>query len=536
MMLQSLKSNASPPPPPLHVTDSNACKRWIGQLPLTNVQQAQQAMTAQLQALANTPLPAHDRLKILELLKQPIVFIQSESAKRYAGKAVPLAPQETATWNHTMALWQKLSGNYEQCLKAYREGDLAIAPHAALVTMRCLRLIGQMMFDYYRTYSRMPGTLWRELHELYAFAEQHGFARIRIQDSFSRHDPDSSCAEAYVLALLAHLANPYSLSARQLGFAERWLEKWSSLVGLSPQPPLPGPIPLLAVDLARPEGILLAQEMAAQASMRYLDLEPLSKTLRQTINCLKQGQLPAEQGLGEDAKQPGCENLLMLLYVHWCRAGASRTEGRELAEEPVEVCFGITAAHRQIGGREFRQPGELSSREKQDMDTFGFIVRPDHGQTTHAEPGIESWQLINHSASGFMCILRQPDAKGRIGHNQLIAVRRRGSKHFRVGMIQWLRMDDGTDLRCGIRLFPGVPRAIAVRHSNPSPTGPNRYECALLLPEIPAPATPATLILPPGWFQNGRFIEMHTDRKQIAKLLNLIEKGSDFDRGSVAVI
>lgn len=522
--------------PLLEFTDSGTCKRWVGQLPLSNVQHVQHAITGQLEALATLPIPAHERLKILEVLKQPVAFVQAEAAKRYAEKPVPLAAQETTAWRNTIALWQQVSRNYEQCLKAYREGDLAIAPHAALVTLRCLRLVNQVMFDYYRTYATTPGTLWRELHELYSFAEQHGFARIRIQDSFSRHDPDSSCAEAYVLALLAHLANPYSLSARQLGFIERWLEKWSSLVGLSSQPPLPGPIPMLAVDLSRPEGVTLAQETEPHPSMRYLDLEQLSKTLRQTINLLKQGQLPAHLGLGDDARQPGCENLLMLLYVHWCRAGVSRGEERELANEPVEVCFGITAAHRHIGGRHFRQPGELSSREKQDIDTFGFILRPEHGKTAGAEASLETWQILNHSASGFMCILRQPDASGRIAHNQLIAVRRHGNRHFHIGMIQWLRIDNGTDLRCGIRLFPGTPRAIAVRPSNPSSTGFNSYEPALLLPEVAAPATPATLILPPGWFQNGRFIEMHSDRKQVAKLLNLLEKGSDFDRGSVTVI
>jgi cyclic-di-GMP-binding protein len=523
-------------PSPLQFSDGAECKQWVAKLPLSNVQHAQQVLTAQLTALAASSISAYERLKILEVLKQPVGFVQSESAKRYAGKAVPLVAQETAVWNNVMALWQQMIRNYERCLEAYREGDLAIAPHAALVTMRCLRLLGHKMFDYYRTYACSPGGLWRELHELYSFAEQHGFARIRIQDSFNRHDPDSSCAEAYTLVLLAQLANPYSLSARQLYFVERWLEKWASLVGLSAQPPLPGPIPPLAVDLARPEGTLLAAETEPQSSMRYLDLEQLSKTLRQTINLLKQGQLPGHLGLGDDARQPGCENLLMLLYVQWCRAGVSRVEERQLVDEPVEVCFGISAAHRNISGREFRQPGEFSSREKQDLDTFGFIVRTDPHQTAGVEAGLETWQILNHSASGFMCILRDPNGAGRIAHNQLIAVRRRGSRHFHIGMIQWLRTDGASEVRCGIRLFPGLPRSISVRPSNPTPHGPNRYECALLLPEVPAPATPATLILPPGWFQNGRFIEMHSDRKQIAKLLNLIERGSDFDRGTVAVI
>jgi hypothetical protein len=135
-----------------------------------------------------------------------------------------------------------------------------------------------------------------------------------------------------------------------------------------------------------------------------------------------------------------------------------------------------------------------------------------------------------------MCILREPDGKGRVSHNQLLAVRRAGGRNFHLGMVQWLRMEENNEIFCGVRLFPGTPQAISVRPSNFTPTGSGRYERALLLPEVPAPATPATLILPAGWFQSSRFVEIFSDRKQVAKLLNLLEKGSDFDRGTIVVV
>jgi cyclic-di-GMP-binding protein len=75
-----------------------------------------------------------------------------------------------------------------------------------------------------------------------------------------------------------------------------------------------------------------------------------------------------------------------------------------------------------------------------------------------------------------------------------------------------------------------------VRPSNFAPATNGRYERALLLPEIPAPATPSTLILPAGWFNSGRFVEIFSDRKQVAKLLNMLEKGNDFDRGTIIVV
>ena len=149
---------------------------------------------------------------------------------------------------------------------------------------------------------------------------------------------------------------------------------------------------------------------------------------------------------------------------------------------------------------------------------------------------MDEWQIVNYSPSGFMCIKRETDGKTRVVHNQLLAVRRGGGAHFQLGLVQWLRLEVDGRLRCGVRLFPGVPQAISVRPSNFNPVGGGRYERALLLPEIPAPSTAASLVLPAGWFQTGRFVEVYSDRKQVAKLLNLLEKGSDFDRGTVLVI
>jgi hypothetical protein len=520
----------------LQFSDSPGCKRWIDQLTLTNVQLTQRLLTTQLAALGGASLAPLERLKILETLREAVHFVQAESAKRYAGRPLPLEAGESAVWDNVLGLWQETSRNYQQCLKAYREGDLAIAPHAALVTMRCLRLTGAMLQDHYRVYRQPPGAMWRALHELYAFAESHGFARIRVQDHFAKREPDSSCVESYAQVLLAHLANPFALSVRQMSFVTRWLERWATLVGIATQPLPAGPIPSLVIDLAGSSGAVIGSGLESQPNLRYLDLEQLGKTLRQTINLLKQGQTPGQLGLGEDARQPGCENLLMLLYVQWCRAGTARVEERAAKEEQAQVCFGLAAAHQAVGGgRSFRQPGELTAREKQDMDTYGYITRTEHEVGAGGE-GMEQWQILNQSASGFMCIQRRPNGSGRVGHNQLMSVRRAGGRSFYLGMVQWLRMEEGGEIYCGVRLFPGTPQAISVRPSNFAPTGSGRYERALLLPEIPAPATPATLILPAGWFQSGRFVEVFSDRKQVAKLLNLLEKGNDFDRGTIVVV
>jgi hypothetical protein len=101
---------------PLQFSDSLGCKRWIDQLTLTNVQLTQRLLTTQLAALGGASLAPLERLKILETLREAVHFVQAESAKRYAGRPLPLEAGESAVWDNVLGLWQEASRNYQQCL------------------------------------------------------------------------------------------------------------------------------------------------------------------------------------------------------------------------------------------------------------------------------------------------------------------------------------------------------------------------------------------------------------------------------------
>jgi cyclic-di-GMP-binding protein len=517
-------------------TNGASCMQWLEALPLTNAQSAQSALTQQIALVCQAGIPPLDLLDTLEALREPVAYVQNEVARKYTAKPLPLEALEAALWTKTQALWQELINGYLLCRAAYVKGDPGLRNHGALIVMRCLRYLSSAMFDYCRVYRQTPAELWKKLHEQYGFAEQSGFALAAVAEGSGPQETVSNCTTAYCQALLIQLANPSALSGRQMDFLARWVEKWSGLVGLAPLPLPPSSIPPLAVDLAGSAGPAFAEGLAPLASLRYLDLDQLGRALRQLITLLKQGQTPAQIGLGEDARQPGCENLLMLLYIQWCRAGTGRSEQRNPSAEKAQVCLGMHAAHFYISGRAFRAPGSGPTRQEQnDMQMFGHVSeRTQQALASAVSSAVESWLLLNQSGSGFMCMLREPDAQLRIGHNQLVAVRRGSDKIFYLGVVQWLRVEENTELYAGVRLFPGSARAVAVRPANFNPSvGIKGFERGLWLPALP-PSTPATLILPAGWYQAGRVVEIHGDQKQNAKLVSLLEKGSDFDRCTVA--
>lgn len=536
MMSQAMATGAAQ----LRFSDEAGCRRWLETLPLTNVSSAQQALLVQVELLRQSDIQPAELLGILEALRDPIHFVQSELSRKYTGRPLPLDANESAAWARAQLLWMETADAYLLCRDAHARGDLRLMNSGALIMVRALRYVGAAMFDHYRVYRQVPAALWRKMNQLYVFAEQSGFARVAVRGSAREQEGETHCLAVYAQALLAHLANPFALTGRQINFLANWIEKWSLVVNLSAQPLPPSAIPALAVDLAGDAGATFAEGLQPSARLRHLDLELVGRTLRQLITLLKQGQTPGQLGLGNDARQPGCENLLMLLYIQWCRAGTGRGEQRNSNPESAQVCIGLHAAHFHISERAFRAPGgSLTRQEEHDMQLFGHISERTQRQlASNTSRAVESWQLVNQSNSGFMCMLRDADESMRIGHHQLVAVRRGASKLFYAGLIQWIRMDDDKSLFVGVRLFPGIARAIAVRPANFNAPGETKagFERGLLLPELPAPTTPTTLLLPSGWYQPGRFVELHGEQKTVAKLVNLLEKGSDFERCTVNIV
>ena len=87
--------------------------------------------------------------------------------------------------------------------------------------------------------------------------------------------------------------------------------------------------------------------------------------------------------------------------------------------------------------------------------------------------------------------------------------------NFLVGVVRWLTTDAEGALHAGIRVIPGLPRAVAAR-----PTGINaqaeKFAPALYCPALAALATPASLILPPGWYRPKRVLERGSDFERVA--------------------
>ncbi len=514
--------------------DAAGCKLWLKSLQLARVALAHTTLTAQLELINRSAIAPLERLRINELLREPVAFLQLEMAKKYFGRPVPLEEAQHNVWNSVVALWAAMGAAYRLSLQSCLENDRELSAHIALITQRCLRYTGLQMLEYYRAYREIDAALWRRAHELYVLARRLDYAELPVKDSLNTHGDILTCGAVYARILLTDLADSYRLTSKQLAQLDRWLETWAARAAVVGAPPEDSALARVGVDLAGSSGpvILDGQSLAHPC---YLDTDRFAATFRKRIKLLRKGEPPAALGLGEDCVRPDCEALLIELYRRWFEAAPKRRSfTRRHGAEKAQVVLGMATIHFFVGGEKpFKQPGEkekLSKREIEDLQFYGRIS--DQTEKLHASQlGVapEIWQIQDESALGFR--LMRADRGGlRIGPKQLVAVRPANSANYLLGMIKWLIFPADQGFHIGVRILPGAPLAVAAQPRSLVADAANKFVQVFLLPDMPVLRETSSLIVPPGWFSPGKQLEIQGSDRFTVKLLHLIEKGSDYER------
>ena len=520
------------------ISDSKSCRQWLQGLPLTNVAAAHAEVLVQIELLNQSPISGVERLKIMEALREPVLYLQAETAKKYAGKPLPFDNSEISLWKKSLALWQALAQGYQICLQNLLDNERELESFHGFICHRIVRTLAQQMLEYHFAYQPVAEKLWRDLHQAYASAEQKGVARQAVKDPLNRMMDLSSTEAAYVSALLISLADPYHMTARQLGLLDRWLSKWASRVSITREQPAPLHAELklatVTVDLALAQGAGMLKEQDLSNSSRYLDTNQLAVTLLKRIRHLRKGGSPSELDISDECVQPACEAFLSMLYQQWCEPLPIRSYDRRAGAAKAQVAFTVPAIHFFANGEKvMKQPGEtdnLSWSEIQDIQVFGHVSNHTAKlQASQRGYASEVWQIADESALGFRLTADGMHA-ARIHQNQLVAVRAPDARSFALGEVRWLRHRQDGMLEMGVKTFPGIPIAIGVRPPVLISSLPGKYQPAFLLPEIPALRTAASLILPVGWFNKDRPLEILFEDRLTVRLTELLEKGADFER------
>lgn len=518
--------------------DTASCAQWLGQLQLTNLHLAHGKLRAQLDEFNRYPVRSLERMHALELLRETVSSVQGDYARKLVAKKLPLSEDELTVFVSIIGLWQGMVTGYRRCLQDYMAGNAQLSPYGALLCQRCLLYSGLQIFEYLRSGYEFDSKLWHQLHALYTFSEEQGLHAMEVADTIDDNTVNTSCLATYARTLLACHASRPELTRKQLQLMDRWLAQWGATITLersytaSKGDALP-----LAVDLDSMQGLQILQQINPSGNVRYFAMVPLSKLLRVKTVLLTQGQTPQQLDLGEGCSSAECMELLNYLHQCWCEERSERLAERRGAVQEAQVCYGMESCFAYIANKPFKQPGKdsgVDTLSRKQIEAFGRVL----SETGHHDLALmgyllEIWQIEDESIFGVR-LIRKESAGVRLGVSQLIAVRPTNANAFMLGIVSWVKVTQAGQLHAGVRYLPGLPQAIAMKASGVNARESDKYVAALLLPAVPALKVPPSLIIPRGWFQSGRMVEIvQMDKlKSSVRMEFSVEMGSDYERVS----
>jgi hypothetical protein len=407
-----------------------------------------------------------------------------------------------------------------------------LAGRDALLAQRALDCVGELMYVHYRARREVDAELWHDLHQLYLTAEQGGLVLATVSAGH-RSKSVSTCTEVYVRALLLALSNPYGLAARELAWTRRWATMWAYKIDLVAAA---GDAQGYAVDLVSNQPPAWIKAEAAQPTTRFLETANLRRSIRSRIKKLDSGVDPQTLGLGKDCVQPEAGRLLVSLQRAWIDSPAQRLFTRRLVTQRTELTSGFESIHLALSGKTFKSAARHWDYTRRDAEQIYIYqgVSP-AGAASEGATGFsaEKWETLDESANGFR--LRRKGGGERLALGQLVGLRPDGARGFILCEVRWVMIGIDNSLTIGAAALPGLGAPVAVRPASTQNNAPEPFTQAFLLPN--AASQPSSIVLPSGWYQHGREIEVRNDEGvQRVKVLGIVQRGYDYDRANFSVV
>ncbi|MCA1977774.1 MAG: hypothetical protein LDL19_00915 [Thiobacillus sp.] len=452
------------------LTNLKAATRWLDSLPVGDAFKCQQSILEEIRRFnENSSEITKDRLAVLMLLDEKSRDLQDTLVRQYLRNPRMSRPVESQLWHAVYSLYWEVARGYHTFVLHFARGS-GKTPHEShipLVTLRAIRIFGQLLKWRAVRYLAAGEKLWLRLHNLYRVAENEGFHKTEIQAYAD--ESGCTCETAYLHILMLHLANSGTLYPRQLDLLDRWLCGWHAHLQLDARPDVERHT--FAVDLSADHGPRRIRKTDSDKPMRYWTTATLLDKLREIQNALREGGIPAELGLTESARTSESLDLLDHLQHHWAALSSreQRRAPRESVKRLVDVAHGLNTIISQIKLADAPRPGAspygtgINYNEADDVQVYGFVTERTRERASQMQmpaprvsSEVERWVMQDESDCGYGAVVESRDRDWlRVG--TLLGVKAHDSPTWKLGIVRRLsRFNDETS-SVGIETLAEVP-------------------------------------------------------------------------------
>ena len=525
-------------------------EQWLAALPMANVGETARLVFHALTQTNRQEIQAAERLRFLEMLREPVLYITEALKKHFLSIPFPLPPKAQKVAALARELCAEMATGYKIALEdsAARSSLFSDSRQLQQLIHRALTYQGRMLLTAYQVYGAYPPGIWREIHALYAYAENNKLHRSPVVDGQRRLVPKSTISNEYKRILLLSLTSPYRLRQGEAEKVYINLERWAVHAHLNPvqkDESLSGRFVVVLNGDNPPSYIPLSKHNHYPELCRVLATDDLARVIREQIAQIQDEPLTTLTGIDKQTPTLSSDLMrrLMLAWGVTPKRSFSRTDKRD----KVVVAMGLTSTHHFISrdrGQQaaeeaahgataedpFHQPAQFDSipvldinQEQPDVwelvyphDVTGFEPAPpapasESSPTQSAERyHADIWKMVNESAGG-CCLVSEHQQHSNVLVGELIGLRRQeqeeGPRRWSIGVIRWMKSTEQGQLTLGVQML--TPDAAPIGLRTVGGHGQASDHRALLLPDLAAINQPATVITPPVPYRVGSKVTLN---------------------------
>lgn len=499
-------------------TKPKQARAWAESLPLTKPAEAARVLLDQLTTINRSKFGGEERLELMEAYRPVILTLLDELEHIFAYSTLPLPAKQREALDLARTLATETSIGYKLYVVDKTSKLLAFGAKKAipLPLHRALFFAARVILQSYKTYYPAPAGAWKDLNQLYAFAEEQGIL-AEVPDEETK----TSLADVYHEAVVLSLADPYRLMFKE---ADKVLELLAGLRGtisLTDQRPEvldPQKVFLVALDSDRaPRLMAIAVKDPPGQVLRLVDLGKMVEKLRQRLQQLSTNK--------DAAKAKGAHELYDLLsrLTRLWGDPPKRQFRRNPADTGVAVCSGIKSIA-YFCGLAMKEDPEADARIIAAGGTVPLLKIPN--DSLSQAMGVEEWNVLNQSPNGLR-LHREPGGVVGVTVGEVVGVRFAGGQSWNVGIVRWLNVLENNDIEFGVELIAPSAQPMEIE---PTISSNSKVLPALKLPPVHGEGDSETLLTYPDTFADLREFELNDGLTITAiRSTGLVEKTARFE-------
>ena len=506
-------------------------RQWLNGLPVGNVQKSSQIVLQQLKILNQSRYPYSERSQLLDELRPTIRQLLLSLKQPLHQAKHPLSDENNLIAQLIQDLLSEIAHGYKLIASdlmeknSRKENDNLLLRESIYLSIQYL---ARSIVESYLIYSAPQYDIWRELHQLYRYAEYENIQSEGIDDPY----PDYALPIQYTIDLvykrivLLSLSAPYHLMQNEAEDIYYLVSAWTSVCEIQE---------LEKKHISNQYGVDFATDMSPRYIPDNLEWEPVDGRVidinevkaRLTNHTTKILRLNVESDELTDDDSPRSlkerqqRDMLLRLTDAW-HSKLTRGTHREDRGAKLRMALGLNACHFYCSNKaaftpEMDELRLISSSENKQATVFANIYREalhkDRIHENNAYP-ISPWQQhnISHTGLALSCGDSCNNMNIKVGEVVSYLFESKTGLRWKIGIIRWVHINKENNIDMGIMNLSHSAVPIAIKAVKGLGKGTDYFR-SLLVPKQVSIRQLRSVIVPSMLYDIGTVLSVNMKTK-----------------------